>query len=93
MLPHVERWPGERAGVDVVGGESQVGSGSLPEAALPTRLIALTPLTGDAEGLARELRRLTPPVIGRVHRGKLLLDLRALLEPEALVAALAGAKP
>ena len=84
MRPHVERWAGERARVEVVAGESQVGSGSLPEAALPTRLIALTPLKGDAEDLARELRRLTPPVIGRVHGGKVLLDLRALLEPEAL---------
>ena len=93
MLPHVERWAGARAQVEVVNGESQVGSGSLPEAALPTRLIALTLRAGSADELARELRQLTPPVIGRVHGGKLLLDLRALLEPEALVAALAGAKP
>ena len=91
MLPHVEHWAGERARVEVVNGESQVGSGSLPEAALPTRLIALTPVTGDADELAHELRQLTPPVIGRVHGGKVLLDLRALLEPEALVSAFESA--
>ena len=91
MRPHVERWVGERARVEVVNGESQVGSGSLPEAALPTRLIALTPVTGDADELAHELRQLTPPVIGRVHGGKVLLDLRALLEPEALVSAFESA--
>jgi L-seryl-tRNA(Ser) seleniumtransferase len=93
MLPHVERWAGDRAEVKIVAGESQVGSGSLPEVALPTRLLALTPRAGDAEDLARALRRLTPPVIGRVHGGKVLLDLRALLEPEALIAALRGAEP
>ncbi len=88
VRPHVERWAGERARVELVAGESQVGSGSLPEAALPTRLIALTPLTGDADDLARALRRLEPPVIGRVHGGKVLLDLRALLDPGPFVAAL-----
>ncbi len=96
MHPHVESWAGERARVEVISGESQVGSGSLPEAVLPTRLIALAPRAGDAEKLARALRRLTPPVIGRVHAGRVLLDLRALLEPEALVAALSrdsGSKP
>jgi len=70
-----------------------VGSGSLPEAALPTRLLALTSRAGAADELARELRQLTPPVIGRVHSGAVLLDLRALLEPEPFVAALARAKP
>jgi L-seryl-tRNA(Ser) seleniumtransferase len=93
LRPHVARWAGERARVEVVAGESQVGSGSLPEAALPTRLIALTPLAGDAEDLARALRRLTPPVIGRVHGGKAMLDLRALLDPETLIAAFAESKP
>jgi L-seryl-tRNA(Ser) seleniumtransferase len=93
LRPHVERWAGERARIEIIAGESQVGSGSLPEAALPTRLIALMPLKGDAEGLARELRRLSLPVIGRVNGGKLLLDVRALLEPDSLIAALAGTKP
>jgi L-seryl-tRNA(Ser) seleniumtransferase len=91
MLPHVERWAGDRAEVTIVAGESQIGSGSLPEAALPTRLIALTPFAGNAEDIARELRGLRPPVIGRAHGGKALLDMRALLDPERFVAALAGA--
>jgi L-seryl-tRNA(Ser) seleniumtransferase len=93
LAPHVERWAGERARVEVVAGESQVGSGSLPGATLPTRLIALTPRAGDPQELAAALRRLAPPVIGRVHGGAVLLDLRALLDPEALVAALAGKAP
>jgi L-seryl-tRNA(Ser) seleniumtransferase len=93
ILPHAERWARDRAQVEVVGGESQVGSGSLPEAALPTRLLAFTPCTGGLEALARELRRLAPPVIGRVHGGKVLLDLRALLDPAPLVSAFEGGRP
>jgi L-seryl-tRNA(Ser) seleniumtransferase len=92
MRPHVEHWAGTRARVEVIADESQVGSGSLPEAALPTLCIALMPFEGDAEDLARELRRLAPPVIGRVHGGSVLLDLRALLDPDALIAALAETK-
>lgn len=90
MCPHVARWAQGRARVEIVAGESQVGSGTLPEAALPTRLIALTPLKGSPETLARDLRRLNPPVIGRMHGGQVLLDLRALLEPAQLVEALQG---
>ncbi|NIR96659.1 MAG: L-seryl-tRNA(Sec) selenium transferase [Gammaproteobacteria bacterium] len=88
IAPHVERWAEGRARVELIDGDSQVGSGALPGAALPTRLIALTPLEGSPSGLARELRALSPPVIGRVHSGKVLLDLRGLLGPEALIRAL-----
>ena len=90
MLPHLEHWAQGRARAEIVAGESQVGSGTLPEAALPTRLIALTPLKGSPEALARNLRGLNPAVIGRMHGGQVLLDLRALLEPAQLIEALRG---
>jgi L-seryl-tRNA(Ser) seleniumtransferase len=91
-LPHVERWAQGRAHVEVIPGESQVGSGSLPDATLPTCLIALTPVKGSPESIARELRALQPAVIGRVSGGKLLLDVRGLLEPESLIKALEPAE-
>ncbi|MEK7207331.1 MAG: L-seryl-tRNA(Sec) selenium transferase [Pseudomonadota bacterium] len=88
ILPYVERWAQGRARAEIIAGESQVGSGSLPDATLPTWLIALAPLKGAPETLARVLRGLNPPVIGRVHGGKVLLDLRGLLEAQPLVEAL-----
>jgi L-seryl-tRNA(Ser) seleniumtransferase len=91
VRPEIERWAGTRARVEIIVGKSQVGSGSLPEATLPTWLIALTPLEGDADGLARALRGLRPPVIARVQGGKVLLDVRALLEPGSLIDALTTA--
>jgi L-seryl-tRNA(Ser) seleniumtransferase len=72
----------------VTRGQSQVGSGSLPGDTLPTCLIALTPVGAAVESLARELRALDPPVIGRMHGGKVLLDMRCLLDPEPLLRAL-----
>ena len=84
----VERWAAGRAKVEVIRGHSQVGSGSLPGDTLPTVLIALTPQRTGVDALARELRALDPPVIGRMHGGKVLLDMRCLLDAEALFRAL-----
>ena len=79
------------AAAEVVDGYSEMGSGSLPTQELPTRLVAV-----EAEGLspgeiARRLRLHSPPVFARVHRGRMLIDPRTLLEGDEaiLVAALA----
>ncbi len=53
-----------------------VGGGSSPGTQLPSHGVALT--TDDAEGLARALRDVDPPVIGRVRDGEVVLDLRTV---------------
>lgn len=88
VLPAVEHWAGNRAEVETVSGNSQVGSGSLPGATLPTVLIALTPKKGNVKALAGAFRQLNPPVIGRVHGGKVLLDMRCLIDTGTLLNAL-----
>jgi L-seryl-tRNA(Ser) seleniumtransferase len=75
------------AEADIVETRSQIGSGALPVSLLPSSALALSPLreakSGAAvEGLARALRRLPIPVIGRIEAGRLVLDLRCL-EDEA----------
>ncbi|MBV9097557.1 MAG: L-seryl-tRNA(Sec) selenium transferase [Frankiaceae bacterium] len=62
------------AGVDadVVGSAGCVGGGGAPEVGLPGWAVAL-----DA-ALAESLRRGDPAVVGRVERGRLLLDLRCV---------------
>ncbi len=65
--------------------KSQIGSGALPVSLLPSAGLALLPLlpSGSAvETLARHLRSLPVPVIGRIEAGRLILDLRCL-EDEA----------
>jgi L-seryl-tRNA(Ser) seleniumtransferase len=68
-------------------GESVIGGGSTPGQPLPTCLIALD--TADPAGAERRLRQGDPPVIARIERDRLLLDLRTVFpeEEEALVAA------
>jgi L-seryl-tRNA(Ser) seleniumtransferase len=62
--------------VDTTG---SVGAGAFPDAALPGAAVALA---GDAESWARRLRSGSPAVIGRVHEGRMHLDLRAVLVSE-----------
>ncbi|HEU5002700.1 MAG TPA: hypothetical protein VFW71_07975, partial [Actinomycetota bacterium] len=64
---------------------AQVGGGSVPAEPLPSSAVRLTPpfpgpFPGESD-LARGLRAGDPPVVARLHRGALLLDLRAV--PEA----------
>jgi L-seryl-tRNA(Ser) seleniumtransferase len=74
---------------------SQIGSGSLPVDTLPSAAIRIQPASGedsDIRDLARRLRALPVPVIGRIHKGALWLDLRCLEaeQEETLSAQLAG---
>jgi L-seryl-tRNA(Ser) seleniumtransferase len=62
--------------VDSVG---SVGAGAFPDAALPGAAVALS---GDADGWASRLRAGAIAVVGRVHDGRMHLDLRAVLPRE-----------
>ncbi|WP_406346295.1 L-seryl-tRNA(Sec) selenium transferase [Streptomyces sp. NBC_00648] len=64
-------------GIDaqVVAADAVVGGGGAPGTALPSCAVALPP------DFAGALRTGTPPVIGRVLHGRLLLDLRCVPEP------------
>jgi L-seryl-tRNA(Ser) seleniumtransferase len=66
------------ASVEIVTGKAYLSRGSLPSQAIPTICLALTPQTGTAEVLAAALRSGSPPVIGRIQDGRLLLDLRSV---------------
>jgi L-seryl-tRNA(Ser) seleniumtransferase len=81
-------WPGRPVGVET--SRSQIGSGALPVDLLMS--FAVTIGGGGLEGLARRLRQLPRPVIGRLADGRLWLDCRCL-EPDdeaALIAQLAA---
>ena len=60
---------------DLVESTATVGAGAFPTAELPSVALALD---GDAERWSARLRAGDPPVVGRVHSGRLLLDLRTV---------------
>jgi L-seryl-tRNA(Ser) seleniumtransferase len=66
--------------VGVADCKSAIGGGSLPGETLPSYAIAIE--TARPDELARALRRARTPVIGRIAAGRLLLDLRTVLEEQ-----------
>jgi len=70
---------------------SQVGGGAYPLQELPTQVIAVRSRALSSSQLEERLRRQQPPVIARIRRDELLLDLRTIEDSEfsLLVEALA----
>lgn len=69
--------------------KSQIGSGSMPLDLLASWGLSIT--TGTDKGSDQKLRRLADafrrlpiPVLGRIHHGRLLFDLRTLFDPTEL---------
>lgn len=84
---------GQAFSADVTDCLSQIGSGALPLATLPSAGLALRPRAGGGQALAalaRALRRLGVPVIGRIENQALVLDLRCLEDEAGFIANLAG---
>jgi len=82
LLPEVQAALAGVAAVSFRAVKSQIGSGALPVDLLPSSALALLP-AGKSSGaalnaLAAVFRRLPVPVIGRIHNGELLFDLRCL---------------
>lgn len=61
---------------------SYAGGGAMPMHALPSRAVALRSARMSAEDLARRLRTGSPPVIGRIERDRVLIDLRTVADQD-----------
>jgi L-seryl-tRNA(Ser) seleniumtransferase len=66
----------------VVSAESFIGGGSAPVLPIPTAAVGLSPPFpgphGSEEALATAFRRSEPPLVARVQKGMVLLDLRTI---------------
>ena len=68
--------------LEILPGESAIGGGAGPTSTLPTMLIAITHPTKSAQEIEHQLRASSPPVIGRISEGRVLLDLRTVFPTE-----------
>ena len=71
--------------IALVESQCEIGSGALPDTVLPSRAIAITHVSEGPDAIARRFRESTPPIIGRIHDGAFLLDMRAITDPAAVV--------
>ncbi|UCI09599.1 L-seryl-tRNA(Sec) selenium transferase [Mesorhizobium sp. B1-1-8] len=96
LAPLLSQMLGGQFSVQVMECRSQVGSGAMPLDTLPSAGLALSPHSGSGqalEALAAALRALPVPVIGRVEKRALVLDLRCLEDEAGFVANLANFTP
>ncbi len=71
------------ATVSVEDGQSQVGSGSLPVESIESKYVVLRPVTMSVDKLAGLFRSGAVPVIGRIHEGGFVMDMRTVYSEEA----------
>jgi len=72
-----------KAQIKVIDGFSQVGGGALPLENIPTKLVSLQPyrMVTTLE-VTQRLREEAVPIIARIHKNQLLIDLRTVREDE-----------
>jgi L-seryl-tRNA(Ser) seleniumtransferase len=61
---------------------SQVGGGALPLQELPTIALALKPIHCSVNQLEESLRKVEPPIISRISKDELILDMRTVFDGE-----------
>lgn len=89
LLRMIGELKGTRFHLELVDGNSKVGGGAMPLFALPTRLLCIRPGELSAKQIEEGLRRYDPPIISRVEKDQVLLDLRTIQEGELEVVAAA----
>lgn len=85
IIPLLQTRLGERFTVNVEDTYAQIGSGALPEENLLSRAIVVRNVHLSAEKIAARFRASDPPILGRIHDGAFLLDLRGIFHAEELV--------
>ena len=84
LLPFFVRALASVAEVTIEPCKSQIGSGALPLDLLESSSLVLKPFASERksdaklQSLAKKFRGLSTPVVGRLHDGKLIFDLRCL---------------
>ncbi len=68
--------------LEIVPEISRIGGGALPLSELPGYALAVTPKNMSVSRLAERLHHTKPPVIGRLHENRLLLNPRTLSQNE-----------
>jgi L-seryl-tRNA(Ser) seleniumtransferase len=61
---------------------SQVGGGALPLQNLPTIILAIKPVNFSVNSLEENLRKGEPPIITRISKDELILDMRTVFDEE-----------
>ncbi|MEE8573947.1 MAG: L-seryl-tRNA(Sec) selenium transferase [Thermodesulfobacteriota bacterium] len=76
---------GEGFEVEVAGGESEAGSGSLPEEVIPTKVITVSHADKKPEEISRLFLDSKTPILGRIKNDLFTLDMRLVEDARDVV--------
>jgi len=82
LLKRLSRMTNERMTISLKEDVSQVGGGALPLQELPTVVVAVKPLDFSVNSLEESLRKGDPPIISRISKEELILDMRTVFDEE-----------
>ena len=85
IVPLLGQRLGDEFVITVENAKAQIGSGALPEEDIPSRAIAIRNAKLSPEKIAVRFRSSDPPILGRIHDGAFLLDLRGIFSASELV--------
>lgn len=84
-MPLLQQHLGAGFTLNLQDANAQIGSGALPEEALPSRVIVICHNDLSAEKIAAQFQTAKTPILGRIRDGAFLLDLRGIFRPEELI--------
>lgn len=73
---------GTMADISIENEFSEVGGGSMPLHRMPTKAVTVVPISVSLMEMEGKLRKYKTPVIGRVYRDRLILDIRTIMDDE-----------
>jgi L-seryl-tRNA(Ser) seleniumtransferase len=82
LLKRLSGVPDEKMTFTLKEDVSQVGGGALPLQELPTLVVAIKPLEVSVNSLEENLRRGEPPIVCRISKEELILDMRTVFDEE-----------
>ena len=68
--------------VNLCAGSSRIGGGAMPSGEIQSRLLCISPGKLSAPYMVKLLRSCNPPIIARLEKDHILLDVRTIQEKE-----------
>jgi len=76
---------GDKLSISIQNEYSEVGGGSMPLHKMPTKVIAITCSKASVDVIDNMLRKYEVPIISRISKERLLLDVRTILDDEYVI--------
>ncbi|MDD4504619.1 MAG: L-seryl-tRNA(Sec) selenium transferase [Clostridiaceae bacterium] len=82
LSARLEKSIGAMAAISIENEFSEVGGGSMPLHKMPTKAVTIIPNNVSLMELEKKLRTYNTPIVARIYRDRLILDIRTIMDDE-----------